>query len=254
MSYVFVSSILFWFPQCTRYFWCVFPFLFLEHKQDSNVTSVKNVQGCFWHIFYIRNRHISVSSFVYKYDQWPHDRKSRCLRGRWHSSIKLFYIALLNVFPSIYQIIDIAVKIYLKYKEQKKTLSSRYTCKIMEHIIVSIMMDHSVQPSTWILIIKIMWNSVSFIQELAKNNNNIQTDIIVMDFGKTLDKVPHKRLLSKLNQKKTLSSRYTCMFSYHPFYFDFHSARVIFDVSSRFYFWNINRTPTWQPISLTCTL
>ena len=69
----------------------------------------------------------------------------------------------------------------------------------MEHIIVSIMMDHSVQPSTWILIIKIMWNSVSFIQELAKNNNNIQTDIIVMDFGKTLDKVPHKRLLSKLN-------------------------------------------------------
>jgi hypothetical protein len=26
-----------------------------------------------WHVFYIRNRHISVSSFVYKYDQWPHD-------------------------------------------------------------------------------------------------------------------------------------------------------------------------------------
>jgi hypothetical protein len=35
-----------------------------------------------WHVFYIRNRHISVSSFVYKYD-WPvtpwqlHDRKSQ---------------------------------------------------------------------------------------------------------------------------------------------------------------------------------
>jgi hypothetical protein len=28
-------------------------------------------------------------------------------------------------------------------------------------------------------------------------------------------------------------------FSYHPFYFDFHSARVIFDVSSGFYFWII---------------
>jgi hypothetical protein len=40
-----------------------------------------------WHVVYIRNRHISVSSFVYKYDQWPHDRKSRCLRGRRHSSI-----------------------------------------------------------------------------------------------------------------------------------------------------------------------
>jgi hypothetical protein len=26
-----------------------------------------------WHVFYIRNSHISVSSFVYKYDQWHHD-------------------------------------------------------------------------------------------------------------------------------------------------------------------------------------
>jgi Na+-translocating ferredoxin:NAD+ oxidoreductase RnfD subunit len=33
------------------------------------------------------------------------------------------------------------------------------------------------------------------------------------------------------------------MFSYHPLYFDFHSARVIFDVSSGFYFWDVNRTP-----------
>jgi hypothetical protein len=47
MSYVFVSSILFWFPQCTHYFWRVFRFLFLERKQDSNLTSVENVQGCF---------------------------------------------------------------------------------------------------------------------------------------------------------------------------------------------------------------
>jgi hypothetical protein len=36
------------------------------------------------------------------------------------------------------------------------------------------------------------------------------------------------------------------MFLYHPFYFDFHSACVIFDVSSGFYFWNVNRTPTWH--------
>jgi hypothetical protein len=35
----------------------------------------------------------------------------------------------------------------------------------------------------------------SFIQELAKNNNDkIQTDVIVMNFAKAFDKVPHKRL------------------------------------------------------------
>ena len=36
----------------------------------------------------------------------------------------------------------------------------------------------------------------------------------------------------------TLSSRY--VFSWNPFYFDFHSARIIFDVSSGFYLLNIN--------------
>ena len=41
-----------------------------------------------------------------------------------------------------------------------------------------------------------------------------------------------------------VSSRY--VFSYPPFYFDFHSARVILDVSSGFYFCNVNRTPTWH--------
>jgi hypothetical protein len=30
------------------------------------------------------------------------------------------------------------------------------------------------------------------------------------------------------------------LFSWYPFYFDFHSARIIFDVSSGFYLWNIN--------------
>ena len=49
--------------------------------------SVETTCTARWHVFYIRNRHISVSSFVYKYDQWPHDRKSRCPRGRRHSSI-----------------------------------------------------------------------------------------------------------------------------------------------------------------------
>jgi hypothetical protein len=37
-----------------------------------------------------------------------------------------------------------------------------------------------------------------------------------------------------------VSSRY--VFSWYPFYFDFQSARIIFDVSSGFYLWNINNT------------
>jgi hypothetical protein len=44
VSCVFVSSILFWFPQRTHYFWRVLRFLFMERKQDYNVTSVKNVK------------------------------------------------------------------------------------------------------------------------------------------------------------------------------------------------------------------
>jgi hypothetical protein len=41
--YVF-SYILFWFPQRTHYFLRVLRFLFMERKQDYNVTSVKNVK------------------------------------------------------------------------------------------------------------------------------------------------------------------------------------------------------------------
>jgi hypothetical protein len=32
------------------------------------------------------------------------------------------------------------------------------------------------------------------------------------------------------------------LFSFYPFYFDFHSAHIIFNVSSGFYLWNINKT------------
>jgi hypothetical protein len=32
----------------------------------------------------------------------------------------------------------------------------------------------------------------------AKNNKNIQTDLIIMDFAKAFDKVSHRRLLYKL--------------------------------------------------------
>jgi hypothetical protein len=53
-----------------------------------------------WHVFYIRNRHISVSSFVYKYDQWPHDSHMTGRTGVWEADdIVQFYIALLDFFP-----------------------------------------------------------------------------------------------------------------------------------------------------------
>jgi hypothetical protein len=56
-----------------------------------------------WHAFYIRNRHISVSFFVYKYDQWPHDSHMTGRAGVWEADdIVQFYIALLKILkPAI---------------------------------------------------------------------------------------------------------------------------------------------------------
>ena len=54
-----------------------------------------------WHVFYIRNRHISVSSFVYKYDQWPYDSHMTGRAGVWKAdNIVQSYIALLDFFPA----------------------------------------------------------------------------------------------------------------------------------------------------------
>jgi retron-type reverse transcriptase len=40
---------------------------------------------------------------------------------------------------------------------------------------------------------------ISLIHDLTQNNDkNIQTDLIIMDFAKAFDKVPHKRLLYKM--------------------------------------------------------
>ena len=40
---------------------------------------------------------------------------------------------------------------------------------------------------------------LSFVQELTSNSDkNIQTDLIIIDFAKAFDKVPHQRLLCKL--------------------------------------------------------
>ena len=79
-------------------------------------------------------------------------------------------------------------------------------CKLMEHIITSNVMQHLEDNN-------ILYNLqhgfrkarscesqlIDFTQELnSKNNQNIQTDLIIMDFAKAFDKVPHKCLLYKL--------------------------------------------------------
>ena len=54
-----------------------------------------------WHVFYLRNRHISISSFVYKYDQCPHDSHMTGQAGVWEADdIVQLYIALLDFFPA----------------------------------------------------------------------------------------------------------------------------------------------------------
>jgi hypothetical protein len=68
-------------------------------KSRRAILSAETTCTARWHVFYIRNRHISFGSFVYKYDQWPHDRKSRCLRGRRHSSI---WYSPSGFFPSYF--------------------------------------------------------------------------------------------------------------------------------------------------------
>ena len=62
--------------------------------------SAETKMHCCWHAFYIRNRHISVSYFVCKYDQWPHDNHMTGRAGVWEADdIVQFYIALLDFFP-----------------------------------------------------------------------------------------------------------------------------------------------------------
>ena len=77
----------------------------------------------------------------------------------------------------------------------------------MEHIITSNVMSHLEHNN-------ILYNLqhgfrkarscesqlIDFIQELNfKNNQNIQSNLIIMDFAKAFDKVPHKRLIYNLN-------------------------------------------------------
>ena len=79
-------------------------------------------------------------------------------------------------------------------------------CKLCEHVISNNSMQHLEKHSIpydlqhgFRSARSCETQLVSFIQELARSTNkNLQTDIIVMDFAKAFDKVPHKRPLYKL--------------------------------------------------------
>ena len=80
------------------------------------------------------------------------------------------------------------------------------SCKIMEHVITKHIINHLEKNNLLYDLQHGFRHSrscetqlLSFVQELASNyDKNIQTDLIIMDFAKAFDKVPHQRLLYKL--------------------------------------------------------
>ncbi len=80
-------------------------------------------------------------------------------------------------------------------------------CKLMEHIVFKAVMDHSDQNS--ILTMRqhgfrpkfsCETQLISTVEDIAHSvDKGSQVDALVLDFSKAFDKVPHQRLLSKLN-------------------------------------------------------
>ena len=79
-------------------------------------------------------------------------------------------------------------------------------CKLLEHIFASNMMQH-LETNNILYELQHGFRAkrscesqiISLIHDLSQNNDkNIQTDLIIMDFAKAFDKVPHKRLLYKM--------------------------------------------------------
>ena len=79
-------------------------------------------------------------------------------------------------------------------------------CKLLEHIFASNMMQH-LETNNILYELQHGFRAkrscesqiISLKHELSQNNDkNIQTDLIIMDFAKAFDKVPHKRLLYKM--------------------------------------------------------
>ncbi len=80
-------------------------------------------------------------------------------------------------------------------------------CKIMEHIVVSHIMNHGDRHSILYKLqhgfrrcLSCETQLIDFVDDITKNlDDNKQTDIIVMDFAKAFDKVNHSLLLHKLD-------------------------------------------------------
>ena len=75
------------------------------------------------------------------------------------------------------------------------------TSKLFEHIIASHIMQHlEINGILYDLQHGFRQNRSSFIHELMFNHDrDIQTDVVLTDFAKAFEKVPHKRLLYKLH-------------------------------------------------------
>jgi len=84
------------------------------------------------------------------------------------------------------------------------------SCKILEHVKFASSVMFCLESNNILYDLHILQHGlrssrscetqlISFIQDLSQsNNNNKQTDIIIMDFAKAFDKVSHKHLLYKL--------------------------------------------------------
>ena len=84
---------------------------------------------------------------------------------------------------------------------------TRICCKTLEHILVSninklLALDSLLVDSEVRGIVKPCWCSLCTISSatwMVRYRGHKQTDLIIMDFAKAFDKVPHRRLLHKLN-------------------------------------------------------
>ena len=86
-----------------------------------------------WHVSHIRNRHISVSSFVYKYDKWPHDCYMTGRAGVWEADdIIKFNIALLDfIFISIPYI----GLVFICHGNRWRHFTDNKSCQVIESIL-----------------------------------------------------------------------------------------------------------------------
>ena len=101
------------------------------------------------------------------------------------------------------------------FKKGDKYLASNYRpvsltcicCKLLEHIVVSNILNHL---DTFQILVDCQHGFrakrscetqlITLTHELTQNlHSNIQTDLIILDFSKAFDKVPHQKLLRKLD-------------------------------------------------------